>query len=196
MDRQAGVVRDLQRAAGIGGGDGVGAGVEQVARLALAELGGGLGVQDVPDAGRAAAQLPLGRLAQLESRDLAQQLPRLGADALRVRQMTRILVCRAKVEPAQPLAGNLGEVLDNLASVIRDRFRVKRQIRVLTAHGRITGWILAAMPPALAGAMMVTTPSHLRMLVNDPLGVQMIIGALVLQVIGTLIIRKLVDIPY
>ena len=92
--------------------------------------------------------------------------------------------------------GNLGEVLDNLASVIRDRFRVKRQIRVLTAHGRITGWILAAMPPALAGAMMLTTPSHLKMMINDPLGVQMIIGALVLQVIGTLIIRKLVDIPY
>jgi tight adherence protein B len=92
--------------------------------------------------------------------------------------------------------GNLGEVLDNLATVIRDRFRVKRQVRVLTAHGRITGWILAGMPPALAGAMMVVAPEHMRMLVNDPLGVQMIVGALVLQVIGTLIIRKLVDIPY
>jgi tight adherence protein B len=92
--------------------------------------------------------------------------------------------------------GNLGEVLDNLASVIRDRFRVKRQVRVLTAHGRITGWILAGMPPALAAAMMVVVPGHMRMLIGDPLGVQMIVGALVLQVIGTLIIRKLVDIPY
>ena len=92
--------------------------------------------------------------------------------------------------------GNLGEVLDNLASVIRDRFRVKRQVRVLTAHGRITGWILAGMPPALAAAMLVMSPDHMHMLVNDPLGVQMIVGALVLQVVGTLIIRKLVDIPY
>jgi tight adherence protein B len=92
--------------------------------------------------------------------------------------------------------GNLGEVLDNLASVIRDRFRVKRQVRVLTAHGRITGWILAAMPPALAAALMVVAPGHMRMLVSDPIGVQMIIGALVLQVLGTLIIRKLVNIPY
>jgi tight adherence protein B len=92
--------------------------------------------------------------------------------------------------------GNLGEVLDNLASVIRDRFRVKRQVRVLTAHGRITGWILAAMPPGLAAVMMVVSPGHMKMLINDPLGVQMIVGALVLQVIGTLIIRKLVDIPY
>ena len=92
--------------------------------------------------------------------------------------------------------GNLGEVLDNLASVIRDRFRVKRQVRVLTAHGRITGWILAAMPPGLAAVMMVVSPQHMKMLINDPLGVQMIVGALVLQIIGTLIIRKLVDIPY
>jgi len=92
--------------------------------------------------------------------------------------------------------GNLGEVLDNLGTVIRDRFRVKRQVRVLTAHGRITGWILAAMPPGLAAVMMVISPEHMKMLINDPLGVQMIIGALVLQVTGTLIIRKLVDIPY
>jgi len=92
--------------------------------------------------------------------------------------------------------GNLGEVLDNLASVIRDRFRVKRQVRVLTAHGRITGWILAGMPPALATAMLVIAPDHMKMLIGDPLGIQMIVGALTLQVIGTLIIRKLVDIPY
>lgn len=92
--------------------------------------------------------------------------------------------------------GNLGEVLDNLASVIRDRFRVKRQVRVLTAHGRITGWILAGLPPALALVMMVTSPGHLDAMITDPLGIQMIVVALVLQVLGTLIIRKLVDIPY
>jgi tight adherence protein B len=92
--------------------------------------------------------------------------------------------------------GNLGEVLDNLSSVIRDRFRVKRQVRVLTAHGRITGWILAGMPPALAAALFVVAPQHMLTLVHDPLGVRMIVGALILQMIGTLIIRKLVDIPY
>lgn len=92
--------------------------------------------------------------------------------------------------------GNLGEILDNLAKVIRDRFRVKRQVRVLTAHGRITGWILAGLPPALAGVMMVTSPGHLDTMITDPLGIQMIVVALVLQVLGTLIIRKLVDIPY
>src|SRR5262245_64076660 len=82
--------------------------------------------------------------------------------------------------------GNLGEVLDNLSSVIRDRFRVKRQVRVLTAHGRITGWVLAGLPPALAAALFVIAPEHMQMLTRDPLGIRMIIGALILQIIGTL----------
>ncbi|MQA28835.1 MAG: hypothetical protein GEU82_03205 [Luteitalea sp.] len=92
--------------------------------------------------------------------------------------------------------GNLGEVLDNLANVIRERFKVKRQVRVLTAHGRITGWILAGFPPALAAAMFAIAPGHMSLLITDPLGVQMIVGALILQITGTLIIRKLVNIPY
>jgi len=92
--------------------------------------------------------------------------------------------------------GNLGEVLDNLSTVIRERFKVKRQVRVLTAHGRITGWILAALPPCLAAAMFVVSPQQMMILTEDTLGVQMIIAGLTLQVIGTLIIRKLVNIRY
>ena len=92
--------------------------------------------------------------------------------------------------------GNLSEVLDNLATVIRDRFRVKRQMRVISAHGRITGWILACLPPALGVALMTVNPEHRNTMFGHPLGIQMIAGALVLQVIGTLIIRKLVNIEY
>jgi len=92
--------------------------------------------------------------------------------------------------------GNLGEVLDNLSSVIRERFKVKRQVRVLTAHGRITGWILACLPPALAAVMFVMSPEHMTTLTSDVLGVQMIVGGITLQVIGSLIIRKLVNIRY
>ena len=92
--------------------------------------------------------------------------------------------------------GNLSEVLDNLASVIRDRFRVKRQVRVVTAHGRITGWILAGLPPSLAGVLCFVSPGHMTTLVTDPLGIQMLAVAGFLQVSGTLIIRKLVNVPY
>lgn len=92
--------------------------------------------------------------------------------------------------------GNLSEVLDNLASVIRERFKVKRQVRVLTAHGRITGWVLAALPPSLALLMFILSPGHMEILTSDRLGVQMIIVGLTLQVIGTFIIQKLVNIRY
>ena len=92
--------------------------------------------------------------------------------------------------------GNLAEVLDNLSSVIRERFRVKRQVRVLSAHGRMTGWVLALLPPSLAVAFMVISPGHIDTLLNDVLGIQMIVGALALQVIGTMFIRKIVRIEY
>ena len=92
--------------------------------------------------------------------------------------------------------GNLSEILGNLANVIRERFKVKRQVRVISAHGRITGWVLSGLPPSLAAAFMVTSPNHIMTLVRDPMGVKMILGALFLQIVGTLIIRKLVNIEY
>jgi tight adherence protein B len=92
--------------------------------------------------------------------------------------------------------GNLSEVLDNLSVVIRDRFKVKRQVRVLTAHGRITGWILAALPPSLALILSIVSPEHMKTMITDPLGIQMLAVGGTMQVIGTLVIRKLVNIRY
>ena len=92
--------------------------------------------------------------------------------------------------------GNLAEVLDNLARVIRDRFKVKRQIRVVSAHGRLTGWILGGLPPALALALAIQAPANFTVMFNDPLGIKMIVVAVVLQIVGMLIIRKLVNIEY
>jgi tight adherence protein B len=92
--------------------------------------------------------------------------------------------------------GNLAEVLDNLSELIRERSRVKRQVRVTSAHGRITGWVLSAMPPALFLMMMLIAPAHMNTFVTDPLGVRMILGALVLQVIGTLAIRRIVRVEF
>jgi len=92
--------------------------------------------------------------------------------------------------------GNLSEVLDNLASVIRERFKVKRQVRVVTAHGRITGWILAALPPALAVILCFVSPDHMKTMVTDPLGIKMLAIGGTMQALGTIIIRKLVNIRY
>jgi tight adherence protein B len=92
--------------------------------------------------------------------------------------------------------GNLAEILSNLATVIRERFKVKRQVRVISAHGRITAWILCGLPPSLAVAMFIATPSHMMLLVTDPMGNYMVFAAIFMQIAGTLIIRKLVDIEY
>ena len=92
--------------------------------------------------------------------------------------------------------GNLSEVLDNLASVIRERFKVKRQVRVVTAHARITGWVLAMLPPALGIILTLLSPGHMSLLWTHPTGIKMVVVALILQVTGTLIIRKLVDVEY
>jgi tight adherence protein B len=92
--------------------------------------------------------------------------------------------------------GNLSEVLDNLSSVIRDRFKVKRQVRVLSAHGRITGWVLTALPPVMAVVFFMIIPDTMRLLIDDPLGVKMVIAAVLMQLAGALVIRKLVNIEY
>ena len=92
--------------------------------------------------------------------------------------------------------GNLAEVLDHLSSVIRDRFRVKREVQTKSAHGRMTGIVIGALPPVIFVYLWFTAPDHVRILLNDPLGVQMIAGAVCLELAGLLVIRKLVDIRY
>lgn len=90
--------------------------------------------------------------------------------------------------------GNLAEVLDGLSVIIRDRFRLKRQVRVLSAHGRITGTVLTLLPVAIGGVMSVIAPMHFARLFSDPLGMRMVAGAVLLQIIGIFWMRRIVDI--
>ena len=92
--------------------------------------------------------------------------------------------------------GNLSEVLDNLASVMRERFKLKRQIRVASAHGRISAWVLSCLPPALAGVLFLLSPNFMRILWDDPWGVQLMLMAMTLQIVGTIVISRLVKIEY
>ena len=87
-------------------------------------------------------------------------------------------------------------MLATLAGVIRERLKVKRQVRVISAHGRITGWILAGLPPCLGMALMIISPEHRQLMLHHPIGHQMVMIALVMQVVGTLAIRKIVNIEY
>ncbi|HEU4363992.1 MAG TPA: type II secretion system F family protein, partial [Candidatus Krumholzibacteria bacterium] len=90
--------------------------------------------------------------------------------------------------------GNLAEVLDGTAAVIRDRFRILRDVRTMTAQARLSGGILMLLPLALAVAIMVLAPEYLRGLAKDPVGKYLIPTAAVLQVTGFLIMRRIVDI--
>ena len=92
--------------------------------------------------------------------------------------------------------GNLAEILDRLAGVMRERFRIRREVQTRSAHGRMTAYVLAAMPPALAVMMVFVNPAQMQLLVTDPMGIRIIIGAVVLQIVGTLLVRKIVDIQY
>jgi tight adherence protein B len=92
--------------------------------------------------------------------------------------------------------GNLTEVLDNLANVIRERFMVMRQVRVKSAHGRITGWILVAMPPTLAVILGIVSPHYYDAMLAERIGIQMLVVAIVLQVTGALIIRKIINVDF
>ena len=121
-------------------------------------------------------------------------------DALKV-FATRIPVLDARffvtaVLIQREAGGNLAEVLDNLSGVIRDRFKVKRQMRVVSAHGRITGWVLVCLPPVLGLTLMTINPEARQLMFGEKLGIQMMIGAAVLQSIGALIIRKIINVPY
>jgi tight adherence protein B len=92
--------------------------------------------------------------------------------------------------------GNLAEMLDRLAALIRERFKLRRQVKALSAHGRITGWTLACLPPALAVALFMISPNHIRVLIDDPLGRMLTAGAIGLQLIGMAAIRRIVNVEF
>ena len=92
--------------------------------------------------------------------------------------------------------GNLAEVLDNLSGVIRERFKIKRQLRVVSAHGRLTGTVLAAMPPSLGLFLMLRMPDHFDILTSDPTGIRMIMVAVFLQILGGFLIYKITKVEY
>jgi len=90
--------------------------------------------------------------------------------------------------------GNLAEILDKLAHVVRDRFRILGEVRVRTAQGRLTASILMALPPLMTVIMRALNPSYINTLFTDPWGPYMLGGAAVLQVIGSLLLWKIVNI--
>jgi tight adherence protein B len=90
--------------------------------------------------------------------------------------------------------GNLAEILDNLSYVIRERFKIMRQVRVYTAQGRLTMMLLMGLPPVIVITMLLTSPAFIRPLFADPIGHFLVVAGIVLQTMGYFVIRKIIQI--
>ena len=90
--------------------------------------------------------------------------------------------------------GNLSEILENLGHVVRERFKILRQVRVYTAHGRLTGYVLLGLPAFLGVALMFINPDHMNLLFRERLGQQMIMAAIVMQTVGYVWIQQVIKI--
>ena len=90
--------------------------------------------------------------------------------------------------------GNLGEILTRLGHVIRGRFQLKGQVKAASAHGRITSLVLTVLPAATAVLMMLAAPTYLKSMLDDPDGQKLIAGSFVGQIVGQLVIRKIIRI--
>lgn len=90
--------------------------------------------------------------------------------------------------------GNLAEILDNLSYVIRERFKVQRQVRVYTAQGRLTMALLMGMPPIIVTVMLVLEPEFIHPLFADPIGHILVVAGITLQTVGYFVIRKIIRI--
>ncbi len=89
--------------------------------------------------------------------------------------------------------GNLAEVLDKTAHVIRERFRLRREVATRTAQGRMTGWVLTLLPIVLAGALYMVNPEMMSLLWKREIGIKLLYAAGAMIIIGGLIIRKIVN---
>lgn len=89
--------------------------------------------------------------------------------------------------------GNLAELLSSLANLIRERFKLFGKIRVLAAEGKLSAYILIALPFVLAAALQIVNPGYLEVLATDPTGIRLVITALVMMVIGAFAIWRIID---
>jgi tight adherence protein B len=106
-------------------------------------------------------------------------------------QDLRIIVTAILIQRSS--GGNLAEVLDKAAYLVRERFRLRRQVRTHTAQGRLTGWILSFLPIVLGIGLYLINPDTMSLLWHRDLGIKLLYSAGVMTLIGALVIRKIVN---
>ena len=90
--------------------------------------------------------------------------------------------------------GDLAEILDKIGHLVRERFQIWGQVQALTGEGRLSGIVLLALPPALFAVVYRMNPDYLMLLFTDEMGKKMLVGGVIMQLLGALLIRKIVNI--
>ena len=109
-------------------------------------------------------------------------------DSLDLRFFTTVISINSEI------GGNLSEVLEKLAETIRERLRIRKQVRVYTAQGRMSGYVLGALPIFAFVLFNILNPSYESALLKETMGVYILLGAACLQLIGLLVIRNIIKI--
>jgi tight adherence protein B len=149
--------------------------LEMLANEAEAPLG--------PEFRRLTNELNLGTPFDVGLRGLAERVPLVDV---------RFFVSAVLLQ--RETGGNLTEILASLATLIRSRFRLKGQVKAMSSQGRITALVLTVLPILLGMAFMVISPDYLPGMARDPTGRYMILGAIVGQIIGYFIMKRIVNI--
>lgn len=125
------------------------------------------------------------QLGMPTERALSGVLQRVASEDLEM-MVTAVLIQRQ-------VGGNLAEVLDKISETITERVRIKGEIKTLTAQGRISGMIIGSLPLVLAFILMLINPEYIKVLITDPVGPILIIYGVISQIMGALMIRKIVS---
>jgi len=132
---------------------------------------------------------------------LALQEIRIGASIEDALDQVATRVCSKEFELVRTalaiqrqVGGNLTEILINISQTIRQRQRLMREVRVLTSEQRMSGWIMAAIPMLLVAVLSVLNPSYIHGMWQDPAGKVILVAGFVMELLGLLVVRKLVDI--
>jgi tight adherence protein B len=166
--------------------------LELVARALRAghSLGAGMHVvaEEMPspiadEFGRVYEEQNLGIAVEESLRNICERVPNLDL---------RFFVTSVAIQ--RQTGGDLAEILDKIGYVIRERYRILGQVKALTAEGRLSGVVLIALPPVLFLVMLHIKPDYVQLLWTEPLGIKMSVFGLVMQVVGAIVIKKIVDI--
>lgn len=117
---------------------------------------------------------------------LENMVERVGSDDVEL-MVTAVMIQRQ-------IGGNLAEILDNISNTIRQRVKMKGEVKTLTAQGRISGLVISLLPVGLACIMAVMSPDQITLLVTRPLGILMVAMGVVMEFVGFFFIRKIVNI--